>query len=226
MPKRGASSLVSVVPAKKPFIRQPRATTISRRIASNPSTFVRLPWYRFTYELQQKEITAEIVVRVEEIITQIRNRLQFAPEAKIRIKLSNAKVWVTAAGGSTGDLSIPELTASFYPVTTLEVSPYPRAQLNDSGTLNMPAKAAFKWPITDKMTIVDSAGAGTRNVVIARTNTNVNVNIRVNVWFQTGNIDGGTLDGPIKELNKMVKEEIKKELPPEIEIVKEIINVE
>jgi len=39
---------------------------------------------------------------------------------------------------------------------------------------------------------VDSAGAGTRNVVVARTNTNVNVNIRVNVLFQTGNIDGGT----------------------------------
>ena len=191
MPKRAMPMPVVVAP-KRPFIRQARATAVSRRIASNPSTFVRLPWYKFTYELQQKEITSEIIVRVEEIITQIRNRLQFSPEAKIRIKLSNAKVWVTAAGGSTGDLSIPELTASFYPVTTLEVSPYPRAQLNDSGTLNRPAKAAFKWPVTDKMTIVDVPGAGTRNVVVARTNTNVNVNIRVNVFFQTGNVDGGT----------------------------------
>ncbi len=191
MPKRAMPMPVMIAP-KKPFIRQRRATNFSRKIASNPSTFVRLPWYRFTFESQQKEVTSEIIVQVQEIITQIKNRLQYSDEAKIRIKLQNAKVWVTAAGGSTGDLSIPELTASFYPVTTLEVTPYPRAQLNDSGTLNVPARAAFKWPVTDKMTIVDTAGAGTRNVVVARTNTNVNVNIRVNVLFKTGNIDGGT----------------------------------
>ena len=168
----------------KPFIKQARATRPSVRMSSNPGPFVTLPWYKFTYELETQAQSNDAIIRVSvgNILNQIKSRLQFADNSTIRIKLSNAKIWVTAAQG----LGIPHVIGSFFNATNDTPSRYPRAQMNDSGTLNMPAKLSFNYPKSDKMVILDG-NSQAYPVVLAKVRQNQSMCcIRVNVWFQTG----------------------------------------
>lgn len=188
MPKRGRSYVTSMPPAKrKPFIRQVRATRFTSRTPNNPSPFVKLPWYKYTYEreyVQDENVNIPVETTVADIIGDIRTRLQFDGSANIRIKVSNSQIWCTAQQ----QLTIPLMDASFYNLTP-GVSAYPRARLNDSGTLNMPAKCSFKWPSQDKTTILDNAATGTRLVCKTSGARNGTLfNVRVNVWFQTGTV--------------------------------------
>jgi len=174
------------VPGRKPYIRQPRATLPSMRMSNNPSPFVKLPWYKFTYENDLIPTAGQITKEtIADIIFQIRQRLEFKDDAKIRIKISNAKVWSTAGAAS---LAVPQIVCSYYNLSTLQVSEYPRAQLRDSGTLNMPAKTSFKWPVTDKTTILDDTQATREVVAVSNANSN-NLAVRINLWFQTGAIN-------------------------------------
>ncbi len=175
-------------PVRKPYIRQVRATRPSMRMSNNPGPFVNLPWFKFTYE-QETQVgsdNATVRVNVGDVLNQIKTRLQFADNSTIRIKVSNARIWVTAAQG----LGIPQVLGSFYNTTNDTPSRYPRASMNDSGTLNMPAKLAFNYPKSDKMVILDGNGQ-TNPLVTALVRQNQSVcTIRVNVWFQTGTNPG------------------------------------
>ena len=174
-------------PIRKPYIRQVRATRPSQKMTNNPGPFVNLPWYKFTFEkeLVTQGDNQDVPVNVGDILDQIRTRLQFDANAIIRIKVQNAKIWVTAGSG----LAIPGVVCSFYNTTNDTATRYPRAQMNDSGTLNMPAKLSYVYPVSDRMVILDGTGKS-NNVVNARvTKTNSLTTLRVNVCFQTGNIN-------------------------------------
>lgn len=169
---------------RKPYIRQVRATRPSTRMTSNPGPFVTLPWYKFTYELEQQTTgdNQQVRVTVGDVLNQIKSRLQFADTSTVRIKVQNAKVWVTAGQG----LGIPAVVGSFFNTTNDTPSRYPRAQMNDSGTLNMPARLAFKYPASDRMVILDGNGAGNPLVVSQVKKSQSTLTVRVNVCFQTG----------------------------------------
>lgn len=177
--------MMKTAPVRKPYIKQVRATRPSMKMTNNPGPFVNLPWYKFTYEkeVQTGGDNQNVTVSIADILDQIRTRLQFAGDSTIRFKVQDAKIWVTAVQG----LGLPQVLGSFYNVTSDVATQYPRAQMNDSGTLNMPAKLAYSYPRSDRMVILDGT-VQTRPVVTARVKTNQSlVTIRVNVCFQTGN---------------------------------------
>ena len=154
-------------------------------MTNNPGTFIVLPWNKFTYEKEVVEADPNTPVdtTIAEVVEQIRTRLQFAADAQIRVKVSNASIWNTAGS----NLALPFITGSFYNLSTQNVSPYPRAQLNDSGTLNAPAKMMFKWPVTDKTTILDSLLPNSRPILShSKARAGSNTTVRINVWYQTG----------------------------------------
>lgn len=185
MPKRGRTGNYGP-PAKRPYIVQARATRPTMTMSNNPSAFVKLPWYKFTYESDTVPVAGSINnFTINDILFQIRQRLEFKDDAKIRIKVSNSKIWSTAGASS---LAVPQIVGSFYNLSTVQVSEYPRNQTRDSGTLNMPAKMMFKWPLADKTSILDDS-QGTRTVVAVRTADENALTVRINVWFQTGAIN-------------------------------------
>lgn len=175
-------------PAKRAFIRQPRTSPLSRKIASNPPSYVKLPWYKFTFETtypQGDQLNIPVNTTVANVIDQIKTRLLFANDTSIRIKVSNAMVWNTC----TSNLGIPDIQTTFQQLAPGGVVSYPRAQLDDSGTLNMPAKMMFKWPITDKTTILDFTNDGAKTIVATRGKTpGSRITVRINVWFQSGTV--------------------------------------
>ncbi len=174
-------------PIRKPYIRQVRATRPSVKMTNNPGPFVNLPWYKFTFEkeLITQGDNQDVPVTIGNILDQIRTRLQHDANATIRIKVQQAKIWITAGSG----LAIPQVVGSFYNTTNDSNTKYPRAQMNDSGTLNMPAKLSYKYPVSDRMVILDGQQQA-NNIVNARVNkTNSLATLRVDVLFQTGNIN-------------------------------------
>merc|ERR1712157_431177 len=150
-------------PSRKPYIRQVRATRPSIRMSNNPGPFVTLPWYKFTYELE-RQVTADnqaIRVTVGDVLNQIKSRLQFSDTSTVRIKVQNARVWVTAGQG----LGIPAVVGSFFNTT------------NDTPS---------RYPASDRMVILDGNGATNPLVVTQVKKNQSTLTVRINVCFQTG----------------------------------------
>lgn len=170
---------------RRPFIRQPGAFA-SRRMPNNPSPFIKQPWNRWTYQTtesldaQQKDIN----ITTAQILQSIQGGGQIDPAAKIRFKVKDAQIWCTSKGP---DFALPNLSAKFLQTTSSNSSiKYPRSSMNDRGTLYSPAKVGYRWPLTDRMVILDGDSAIKNLVELDVRGKGTEVTKRINVYWQTG----------------------------------------
>lgn len=128
--------------------------------SAHPTTFVERPWNSWTFE--RTGVTTEgalsEVIRVEDIIAQIRAKCAIAEAGnQILVKVLSASGWVTAAG-----LIYPDLQAVFYELSSASTSSQSiRSLQRDKGTLNMPAKAGYMFPMSDQKEILSNNDANT-----------------------------------------------------------------
>jgi len=139
-----------------------RMTALERRLTghktvpqNNPPAYVALPWNSFTYEKTQiaGAAGADQVTTIAEIQVQLFARcgLQGQPNpAKVSVKVQSAQVWGSA--GST--LMAPEISTKFFELSgESPTSQSIRSQQRDVGTLSMPAKTGYAFPVSDRKEI-------------------------------------------------------------------------
>jgi len=178
--------------------RQPAQSRLERRFnalekrltgsktvpALNPPAFVQLPWNSWTFERLDKTVTdLELVtVSVNDIITQIKGRLQLSDNADIRIKVQSAQIWVTASS-----LIYPDLEATFFELSGEKqaADQYARSTQRDKGTLNMPARCGYMFPSADKREVLGASEKSLNVVAGQATNTGSDITFRVQVLWQS-----------------------------------------
>lgn len=151
--------------------------------ATNPPAFVQVPWNTWTFE--RTDTTTQNLqgfnITVQDILTQLKNRLLFSDGADLRIKVQSAQIWCTAAG-----LIFPDLEATFYELSgeSTSVNQYPRSVQRDKGTLNMPARCGYMYPSADKREIVGTPEAGLIVSTGVATASGSEITFRVQVLWQ------------------------------------------
>jgi hypothetical protein len=154
--------------------------------ASDPSAFVEIPWNSWTYEVTNTSATASqgYYVTVQDVLTQIKDRIGLSGTAVIRLKVQSARVWLTSAGG---DFPHPELRSSFYEINGQSGSATARSIQRDLGTLNTPAKAGYSYPIDDRKEVLTSANNAISLCSAIATETGSRTTMRLQVlWQSTG----------------------------------------
>lgn len=150
----------------------------------HPTTFVERPWNSWTFE--RTSVTAASseasTITVGDIITQIRNRCAIAEAGnQILIKVQSAAAWVTAA-----TLVYPDLEAVFYELSSASTSDQAvRSQQRDKGTLNMPAKAGYVYPMSDQKEILGPEDANTFIFSAIADNSGSTITARVRLLWQS-----------------------------------------
>lgn len=127
--------------------------------ASNPQSYVQRPWNSWTF--QRTDITTvkfeAVTITVADIIGQIRGRCNINPVGEgdignnISIRVLSSSVWVTASS-----LILPDVEVQFYELNPNDAFAQVRYTQRDVGTLNMPAKVGYKYPLTDTKQVLDS----------------------------------------------------------------------
>jgi hypothetical protein len=99
-----------------------------------------------------------LVTTIGDVADQIRTKCAIAETGNnILIKVQSASAWVTAAG-----LIYPDLQAVFYELSSASTSDQSiRSEQRDKGTLNMPAKAGYMYPMSDQKEISGNDDSGT-----------------------------------------------------------------
>lgn len=147
-----------------------------------PHAFVQLPWNSWTYEatIEATEDFEFINTTVASVCAQIRLRLSLESTADIRIKVQSAQVWCTASS-----LIFPDLECFFYELNGESNQNIARYHGRDKGTLNLPARVGYSYPIVDKREIIRESNSGSKKILTARpTATDSNVTIRIQLLWQ------------------------------------------
>jgi hypothetical protein len=104
----------------------------------------------------------------------------------IALKVNSCYCWNTAVGSS---LAQPSLEGLFWELNTDSGGSYSvRSEQYDHGTLNIPARTGYLWPLTDRKEVHTSANDShvvASFVVPAGTNGNGNVTVRVQVLWNS-----------------------------------------
>jgi hypothetical protein len=103
---------------------------------------------------------------------------------RISLKVNSAYGWNTATGGSFAQ---PSMEGLFWELTTDSGGSYSvRSEQYDHGTLNIPARVGYLYPLTDRKEVHTSSNDShivARFVVPASTGGNGNVTVRVHVLW-------------------------------------------
>lgn len=150
-----------------------------------PPQIVRLPWNSFTFSATYSTTsTNEITVSVGSIRGQINTIMGLvgAP-GTISVKVNSAYGWNTAAGS----LAQPSLQGLFWELRTDSGGSYSvRSEQYDHGTLNVPARVGYLWPLSDRKELHTSANDShvvAKFTVPSGDLPNGNVTVRINVLW-------------------------------------------
>jgi hypothetical protein len=152
--------------------------------AAIPRGFVQLPWNSWTYERSESTNGdfVDVFVTIANIATQLRGRIGLAESGELRIKIQSAQIWATVAD----TLVQPDLFARFYEINNESSNAPPRLEKRDLGTLNMPAKAGYIYPASDKREIIRPTDSGSVRVCsgqAAASGTTVTLRVQI-LWQQ------------------------------------------
>lgn len=119
--------------------------------AMRPPQFIRLPWNSYTYSATYATSASsnKITINVSNIRHQIISRMGLtdAPGV-ISMKVQSVQAWNTAVGPSFAQ---PSLESLFYELRTDTGGSYSvRSEQYDHGTLNIPARGGYLYPLTDR----------------------------------------------------------------------------
>jgi len=153
--------------------------------ALRPPQIVRLPWNSFTFSATYStQSSAEITVSIGSIRSQIISQMGLtgAPGI-ISMKVNSAYAWNTAAGG----LAQPSLQGLFWELQTDSGGSYSvRSEQYDHGTLNVPARVGYLYPLTDRKevhTVQNDSHVVAKFTVPSGSLPNGNVTVRVQVLW-------------------------------------------
>ena len=153
--------------------------------APNPPCFVEVPWNDWTYEKLETttEANQNIDITVADIQQQIRGKLGIETSAYVWLKVQSAYAWATSAGP---DFVAPDMEVSFYEVMGEPSAQHARSVQRDKGTLNMPARCGFIFPINDSREILGNTTESPLNILRATaTAAGTNVTLRVHILYQS-----------------------------------------
>lgn len=161
--------------------------------ALRPPQIVRLPWnsYTFSATYATSSTVSSITITVGNIREQIISRMGFTGfSGKISLKVNSAYAWNTAIGGT---LTQPSMEGLFWELSTDSGGSYSvRSEQYDHGTLNIPARVGYLYPLSDRKevhTTTNDAHVVARFVVPISTNGSGNVTVRINVlWNSAANL--------------------------------------
>lgn len=131
--------------------------------APTPPDFVEVPWNTYTYE-RTNRIEAELEdqqLLVGDIISQIRGRLNISDQGQagtgnvIKLKILDVSGWAIA---SVQTIGVPDLQCRVYELNPGDLRTA-RMTLRDVGSLNMPAKLGYKFPVTDSKQVLSDGDA-------------------------------------------------------------------
>lgn len=150
-----------------------------------PRAFVQVPWNSWTYERSviTNAVFVEEFVTINDVATQLRNRIGLDTTADLRIKVQSAQIWATVSA----TLLQPDITCRFYEINGESSNAPPRLEKRDLGTLNMPAKAGYNYPATDKREIIRPSDSGSVRICsgeAAASGTTVTLRVQI-LWQQT-----------------------------------------
>ena len=138
-----------------------------------PRPFTAVPWNTLTVEIEQEVTSGTLALNLS--VSDIMTKVQEISGVAVKIKVSRAEVWCTAT-----NLSYPTLKTVFYDLDQIPAGTpaEPRSQQSDRGTLNMPARSGFLWPMSDQklvlgadetdFKVLDASGVGTGSVLLVR----------------------------------------------------------
>lgn len=130
--------------------------------AANPPGFTEIPWNHWTFQkstTNSSEPSTEDTITVGDIITQIRNRLNISEDGVtgigniIKIRVLDVQAWCAARVSSS---NIPDLKMRVFELNPGDILTA-RTTMRDIGTLNMPAKLGYKFPVNDSKQILSDA---------------------------------------------------------------------
>jgi len=176
--------------------------------ALRPPQIVRLPWNSYTFSATFGTSTTQTInITVGTIRNQINSRMGFSGSTgRISMKVNSAYAWNTSVGP---DFSQPSLEGLFWELSTDSGGTYSvRSEQYDHGTLNIPARVGYLYPLSDRKevhTSTNDAHLVAKFVVPASASGNGNVTVRVNVLWNCAaqptqlNISD-SLESPIQEI--------------------------
>lgn len=174
----------------------PQAVSLARRLASQenrmmgirtrppqiPRTFIQYPWNSWTYEsvFTTTQSIDSFAVTVEELTADLSAKLGLDSIAGLRLKIQSAQVWCTASS-----LVYPSLQADFYEINGNSANAASvRSTQIDKGTLNVPARAGYLFPVSDTKDVLNS-GDTALNIVAAKATSEGSVlTFRVHLLWQ------------------------------------------
>jgi len=154
----------------------------------NPPMYVQRPWNSWTF--QRTDFTTEefetVGITVADIVNQIRGRCNINTVGstgnanQISLRIASAQVWVTAAS-----LILPDMEVSFFELNPNDTNQSIRYTQRDVGTLNMPAKCGYAYPMNDSKEVLGSDD-GTSLVVSTTANaTGSQITQRIQVLWRS-----------------------------------------
>lgn len=162
--------------------------------ALTPPDFVEIPWNTYTYE-RTNRMEAELQdeeLLVEDIINHIRGRLNISDQGAagtgnvIKIKVLDISGWATA---SVQTIGVPDLKVRVYELNPGDLRTA-RMTLRDVGSLNMPARLGYKFPVTDSKQILSDGDAALKIANFQTVGVNTRTTIRAHVlWKSTYTTD-------------------------------------
>jgi len=155
---RAANRGVMHAPQVRAMVRGAAKRDAGKKLvpALRPPQIVRLPWNSFTFSATYSTGTAsEVTVSIGSIRQQIISLMGLTGSpGVISMKVNSAYAWNTAAGG----LAQPSIQGLFWELQTDSGGSYSvRSEQYDHGTLNVPARVGYLYPLTDRKEVHTAA---------------------------------------------------------------------
>lgn len=165
--------------------------------ALRPPQIVRLPWnsytYSATYSTDQSPVVTITVSNIRHQIISLMG-LEGSP-GKIAMKIQSCSAWATSVGPAFAQPSLEGLFWELIPVSTGETYNV-RSEQYDHGTLNVPARVGYSWPIADRKEIlIDSNDSHVVGKFTVPQNSHLLVTVRVHILWNCAATSSSMLAG-------------------------------
>jgi hypothetical protein len=134
---------------------------------NNANAYIQRPWNSWVFQ-RTDNTTANfeaVPITIGSIIDQIRGRCNINTVGsgdignQISLRIQMAQCWVTASG-----LIFPDMEVTFFELNPNDANQQIRYTKRDVGTLNIPAKCGYRYPMNDSKEVLSDADS-TLNVV-------------------------------------------------------------
>jgi len=148
-----------------------------------PPDFARVPWHPFTFSATFAGDGQDGTISATTIRSTVIGICGISNTGRVEMKIDRARVWNISKGGTDG-FSMPNLVTKFYELTPNDSGTQAvRCYRNDHGTLNMPARTGYVWPLRDRSEVLTSDDNG--DVMTMNGPTGTNVVVMINLLYRS-----------------------------------------